>query len=415
VQRHWKWLTSGQNAVALTLLLTVMTVLVAGGWTVFQHIQKPDATVQIGTVEVSDSAKGNTITVYNSIVSNSGELYELLRKQNRENDELKRQIEELQAKLKLTDLQMKDAYRRAMAAEQASGDGLKTFTLAVARYQELRERASHAAAPGAGEALRQELLSALAKGDLKRAETLDAQRELMESTPSKGATEPKPKVKEPWWRAMFGRWLEPDPVVLNLPDAEFLNQYGSVINIRRDRKTLKLLTFSYFKSRCPASIDVIAAARYSFGKTFDMQGYVVMIDPEESNEYAQDVKRGLPVHVLHTDEQSLATFIKSLRAYTRKVPIADGSYSIDHTTVIYIFDEGGSFQGTATPDAFTSNDGIRLFLDRLRRASGLSARPGEGWMSMAAWAADDPRPDAAMSALTSDFESRLRTGVRDCR
>ncbi|MCZ8108749.1 MAG: SCO family protein [Burkholderiales bacterium] len=418
MKRHWTWLTSGQNAVALTLLLTVMTVLVAGGWAVFQHIQKPDATVRIGTVEVSDSAKGNTITVYNTINSNSAELYELLRKQNRENDELKRRIEDLQMKLELTDLQMKDAYRRAAAAEQASGDGLKTFTLAVARYQELRERANQNATTGAVDDLRQDLLSALANGDLKRAEAIDAQRELMVANPPTRSPDPpqKPKSAEPWWRGMFGRWFEPERrVSLDLPDTDFLNQYGRVVNIRRDRKTIKLVTFSYFRSPCPASIDIIAAARFSFGKTFDLQGYVVLIDPEEASTYAQDVKLNLPIHTLHADGQSLLSFKTSLKAYSRKIPKSDGSYTIGHTTMIYIFDREGSFTSFVSPEDLKSIYGIRVFLDRLRSASGLSARLREGWLSMAAWAADDPQPDAAMSALTSDFETRLRTGVRECR
>ncbi len=417
MQRHWTWLTSGQNAVALTLLLAVMTALAAGGWAVFQHMQKPDATVRIGTVEVSDSAKGNTITVYNTINSNSAELYELLRKQNRENDELKRQIEELQTKLKLTDLQMKDAYRRAAAAEQASGEGLRTFTLAVARYQELRERANQNATTGASDDLRQDLLSALADGDLKRAEAIDAQRELMDVKPPTRSPDPPqtPKPAEPWWRGLFGRWFDPDPVSLDLPDTDFLNQFGRVVNIRQDRKTIKLVTFSYFRSPCPASIDILAAARYSFGKTFDVQGYVVLIDPEETSADAQDVKFNLPIHTLHADGQSLLSFMASLRAWSRKIPTSDGSYTIDHTTIIYIFDRAGTFLGTESPENLKSAEGVRTFQTKLRRASGLAARPGEGWLSTAAWAADDPQPDAALSALTDDFESRLRTGVRACR
>jgi cytochrome oxidase Cu insertion factor (SCO1/SenC/PrrC family) len=215
---------------------------------------------------------------------------------------------------------------------------------------------------------------------------------------------------------MFGRWFEPERrVSLDLPDTDFLNQYGRVVNIRRDRKTIKLVTFSYFRSPCPASIDIIAAARFSFGKTLDVQGYVVLIDPEEASTYAQDVKLSLPIHTLHADGQSLLSFKNSLKAYSRKVPISDGSYTIDHTTMIYIFDREGSFIGAVSPEDFKSIEGIRSFQHRLRRASGLSARLREGWLSMAAWAADDPQPDAAMSALTSDFETRLRAGVRDCR
>ena len=62
------------------------------------------------------------------------------------------------------------------------------------------------------------------------------------------------------------------------------------------------------------------------------------------------------------DTEEIAAMQKSYRVYSRKVPLDDGDYTMDHTASVFLMDSKGDFKGTI---AYAENPEIAF--EKIRR------------------------------------------------
>jgi protein SCO1/2 len=61
-------------------------------------------------------------------------------------------------------------------------------------------------------------------------------------------------------------------------------------------------------------------------------------------------------------QEEIDAVVKAFRAYSRKVPTANGDYTMDHTAIVYLMDKKGQFVGTFNlerPPADAARDLLR--------------------------------------------------------
>ena len=112
--------------------------------------------------------------------------------------------------------------------------------------------------------------------------------------------------------------------------------------------------FTHCPDVCPTTLARLVRLREQLGKgagTFDV--VFVTVDPErdgpaEVGKYAELF--GSPVIGLTGSPAQIAQVKKQFGIYSRKVPDQSGSYSVDHTATVLLFDRNGRFTGTIAPE-----------------------------------------------------------------
>jgi protein SCO1/2 len=100
---------------------------------------------------------------------------------------------------------------------------------------------------------------------------------------------------------------------------------------------------------CPTTLSDIAQATDAIGdKAKDFTTLFVTIDPERDTvpvikDYISNFTAKV-VGLTGTPEE-VAAAAKEFRVYYKKVPTSDGSYTMDHTAVLYLMDSHGEFHG----------------------------------------------------------------------
>ncbi len=72
----------------------------------------------------------------------------------------------------------------------------------------------------------------------------------------------------------------------------------------------------------------------------------ITIDPErDSPAKLKDYLSSFDPHLiaLTGDPAAIAATAKAYRVYTKKVPLEGGTYTMDHTTIVYLMDKDGRF------------------------------------------------------------------------
>jgi protein SCO1/2 len=100
---------------------------------------------------------------------------------------------------------------------------------------------------------------------------------------------------------------------------------------------------------CPTTLSDISQATDEIGgKAKDFTTLFVTIDPERDTvpvmkDYLSNFTTKA-VGLTGTPDE-VATAAKAFRVYYKKVPTSDGSYTMDHTAVLYLMDSHGAFHG----------------------------------------------------------------------
>lgn len=115
------------------------------------------------------------------------------------------------------------------------------------------------------------------------------------------------------------------------------------------RKMLVFFGFTSCPDVCPGGLQVIASALEKLGPKADKIAPVfITLDPERDTpakvgEYVKSFSPRL-TGLSGTLEEATAA-AKAYRVYYKKVPGSDaGSYTLDHTSIIYLMDENGQYQ-----------------------------------------------------------------------
>jgi protein SCO1 len=111
--------------------------------------------------------------------------------------------------------------------------------------------------------------------------------------------------------------------------------------------------FTYCPDICPTTLSRMAQLMQLLGEDADkLQVILVSVDPE------RDTPEVLKPYVEAFDSrfvaltgtpQQLADFATGYRFYYKKVPTADGNYTMDHSAGVYLYDSSGAFRSTLDP------------------------------------------------------------------
>jgi protein SCO1/2 len=113
------------------------------------------------------------------------------------------------------------------------------------------------------------------------------------------------------------------------------------------RPTLIFFGFTHCPDVCPTSLFEISEVLRAMGKDADrVNAYFISIDPERDTTTAiKDYLSSFDPHLkgLTGPPDAVAKTISEYRVYAKKVPLKDGDYTMDHTTLTYLMDRDGRF------------------------------------------------------------------------
>jgi protein SCO1/2 len=113
------------------------------------------------------------------------------------------------------------------------------------------------------------------------------------------------------------------------------------------RPTLIFFGFTHCPDVCPTSLFEISEVLHAMGGDADrVNAYFVSVDPERDTVGAmKDYLSSFDPHLkgLTGDPEVVAKVLSEYRVYSRKVPLKDGDYTMDHTALIYLMDRDGHF------------------------------------------------------------------------
>lgn len=141
----------------------------------------------------------------------------------------------------------------------------------------------------------------------------------------------------------------------------------------RDKVVVVFFGFTQCPDVCPTTLVEMKAVKEKLGKDGErLQVLFVTVDPERDTPelLAKYVPAFDPSFVgLYGDAEATARTAKEFKVYYKKAPGASpGSYSVDHTAALYIYDPAGKLRLFAKhaqgADALAHD--IRLLLDRAR-------------------------------------------------
>jgi protein SCO1/2 len=105
--------------------------------------------------------------------------------------------------------------------------------------------------------------------------------------------------------------------------------------------------FTHCPDICPTTLFEVSEVLRSLGPDAGRVGALfVTVDPErDSAEKLKDYLSSFDPHLrgLTGDPAAIAAIEKTYRVYSRKVPLADGDYTMDHTALVYLMDKQGRF------------------------------------------------------------------------
>src|SRR5271170_7185170 len=130
---------------------------------------------------------------------------------------------------------------------------------------------------------------------------------------------------------------------------QLTDQSGAVVTEKdlQGRPTLIFFGFTHCPDVCPTSLFEISEVLRAMGKDADrVNAYFVSVDPERDTTAAmKDYLSSFDPHLkgLTGDPEVVAKVLSEYRVYSKKVPLKDGDYTMDHTALIYLMDRDGHF------------------------------------------------------------------------
>jgi protein SCO1/2 len=115
----------------------------------------------------------------------------------------------------------------------------------------------------------------------------------------------------------------------------------------KGRPFLVFFGFTNCPDVCPTTLFDISEIFRELGNDADRAGALfITVDPErDTPTMLKDYLSSFDPHLrgLTGDAAAIAAVEKSYRVYAKKVPTGDGSYTMDHTAIVYLMDKDGRF------------------------------------------------------------------------
>jgi protein SCO1/2 len=127
----------------------------------------------------------------------------------------------------------------------------------------------------------------------------------------------------------------------------------------RGHPTALFFGFTHCPDICPTALYELNGWMEKLGPDGEkLAAYFVTVDPE------RDTAGELKVYItaisdrivgITGDPAAVAAMLKDYHVYSRKVPLEDGDYTMDHTASIFLLDSGGRLVGTIGHDEDPDN------------------------------------------------------------
>lgn len=130
---------------------------------------------------------------------------------------------------------------------------------------------------------------------------------------------------------------------------QLIDQHGQTVTEKnlQGRPTLIFFGFTHCPDVCPTALFEMSQVLGAMGKDADrVNAWFVSVDPErDTAAVMKDYLSGFDSHIkgLTGDAEAVAKALSGFRVYSRKVPLNDGGYTMDHTALVYLMDRSGKF------------------------------------------------------------------------
>lgn len=115
----------------------------------------------------------------------------------------------------------------------------------------------------------------------------------------------------------------------------------------RGHPFLVFFGFTHCPDICPATLFEVSQVLNELGpEAGGVKALFVTVDPERDT---KDVMRGYvsnfnpAIRGLTGTRAEVDDMVKAYRAYSKRVPLEDGGYTMDHTAIVYLMDAEGNF------------------------------------------------------------------------
>ena len=130
---------------------------------------------------------------------------------------------------------------------------------------------------------------------------------------------------------------------------KLIDQNGRTVTEQdmKGKPFLVFFGFTHCPDVCPTTLFDISEVLRKLGPDADRAAALfVTVDPErDTPEVMKNYLSSFDPHLrgLTGEEAAVDGVIRAYRAYAKKVPNPDGSYSMDHTALVYLMDKEGRF------------------------------------------------------------------------
>ena len=107
--------------------------------------------------------------------------------------------------------------------------------------------------------------------------------------------------------------------------------------------------FTHCPEVCPTTLFEASGWLERLGEDAERIGfYFVTVDPErDTPEILTEYMSAFPgVEALTGSAEQIEHVKRAYKVFSRKVPLDEGGYTVDHTATVYLMDENGDFHGT---------------------------------------------------------------------
>jgi protein SCO1 len=108
--------------------------------------------------------------------------------------------------------------------------------------------------------------------------------------------------------------------------------------------------FTHCPEICPTTLYEVSEVLRALGGSADkLRVAFITVDPErDTPEALKSYLSSFDPHIvgLTGNGDEIDRVAKAYRAYSRKVPLKDGGYTMDHTALVYLMDKRGNFVGS---------------------------------------------------------------------
>jgi protein SCO1 len=130
---------------------------------------------------------------------------------------------------------------------------------------------------------------------------------------------------------------------------QLTDQTGQAVTEKelQGRPTLIFFGFTHCPDVCPTSLFEISEVLRAMGADADrVNAYFISVDPErDTADTMKDYLSSFDPHLkgLTGAPPDVAKVLSEYRVYSKKVPLKDGDYTMDHTALVYLMDRDGRF------------------------------------------------------------------------